>query len=184
MCASQYQKRVEIYLVTNLINGKRYVGKTKFTKEDRWKSHCQAAGNEKYRKVMYLFRAMAKHGLQNFRVETLAPVDREELLNPLERHFIALYKTQSPKFGYNGTAGGDGGAVLSEDGRRRCAEAARRRPITELREREARFEKARQARGREADSGRLRRWVGSGRSRRFGGLRLLLPNPPLRVFQS
>ncbi len=134
---------MEIYLITNLINGKKYVGKTKFTKNVRWKAHCQAAKHEKYRKVMYLLRAIAKYGSDNFLVETLVPVDREELLNPLERHFIALYRTHRPNFGYNGTFGGDGGAVISEEGRRKLREAAKAQSAKELREREARFLKSR-----------------------------------------
>src|SRR5581483_714039 len=134
---------MEVYLITNLVNGKRYVGKTKFTKEYRWKGHCEAAQNPKYRRVMYLLRAINKYGPDKFRVETLAQADNEELLNPLERHFIALYRTQIPAVGYNGTWGGDGGGVLSEEGRRKLSEAARKRPITELRQREERFANAR-----------------------------------------
>ena len=98
---------MELYLVTNLINGKRYVGQTKYSKEDRWRAHCSDAR----RNVRGSFcLAIRKYGPENFCVETLVPnVSDKRMLDLLERHFIALYKTYPPAlgFGYNNTPGGD-----------------------------------------------------------------------------
>src|SRR5215472_8960211 len=113
---------MEIYLITNLLTGKRYVGKTTKVKEARWIRHCHNAYRTKPR-PMALPRAIRKYGPANFRIETLAVVDRNDLLNPLERHFIFLFGTQDPSKGYNRTSGGDGSSgQRSLEYRRRLAE--------------------------------------------------------------
>lgn len=85
-----------IYLVTNLVNGKRYIGKTSQELKDRWYQHCK---NAEYGHDTYLYRAIRKYGADSFIVEKLCDgLDREE---------VALIETLSPE--YNMTRGGDGG---------------------------------------------------------------------------
>lgn len=38
--------KYEVYLVTCVVNGKQYVGKTVYTGKDRWWSHCSAANKK------------------------------------------------------------------------------------------------------------------------------------------
>lgn len=89
-----------IYLVTNNVNGKRYIGKTTQAIEKRWYQHCK---NAEYGIDTYLYRAIRKYGKDNFTVEVLCEgLDDEEILM-IEHH--------SPE--YNMTKGGDGGDTSS-----------------------------------------------------------------------
>ncbi len=89
-----------IYLVTNNINGKRYIGKTSQSVEKRWYQHCK---NAEYGHDTYLYRAIRKYGKNNFTVELLCEgLDEEE---------IVMIEAHSPE--YNMTLGGDGGDTSS-----------------------------------------------------------------------
>lgn len=88
-----------IYCITNLINGKRYVGKTTTSIEERWKEHCYDFQKERCNKRP-LYDAMNKYGIQNFIVEQIYECDNEEL-SSYEIQFIDKLDTYSN--GYNAT---------------------------------------------------------------------------------
>jgi group I intron endonuclease len=90
-----------VYLVTNLIDGKRYIGQTIRSLGARWWQHC----NKNYTGCHYLHRAVKKYGKENFFVEVLCEPPTEELLNEMETYFIDRYCTLAPN-GYNLTTGG------------------------------------------------------------------------------
>ena len=96
-----------VYLITNEVNGKVYVGKTVKTMWRRWCDHVSAArrGNIKYSR---LYRAMRKYGSLLFSISVLHVVQSHKELNRLERLEIAKRHAQDPQRGYNLTAGGDG----------------------------------------------------------------------------
>lgn len=86
-----------IYLITNKINGKMYVGSTTGTIQKRWREHrCLA----KTKTDIYLYRAMNKHGEKNFKIEEICTVLDISFLNATEEYFINLFNTYQPK-GYN-----------------------------------------------------------------------------------
>ena len=93
-----------IYLVTNLVDGKVYVGLTKLIKK-RWGEHLSAARNGS---PYPLHRAIRKYGPQSFVVTCLETVitNREDLL-AAEIRQIAAHDCTAPK-GYNLTLGGEG----------------------------------------------------------------------------
>ena len=91
-----------IYLATNAQNGKRYVGKTEQTIEERWDRHWyDALYEQKTGKPTYFHSALLKYGQSGFNVSQL-----EQTLFPDEgeRHWIAELRPE-----YNLTAGGTGG---------------------------------------------------------------------------
>lgn len=112
-----------IYLVTNLITEKWYVGKTGNTVEDRWTDH---KSNARCGSNGYLYRSMRKHGEENFYIQTIAVVSTEEEANNLERLWIILLESHKEKFGYNLTLGGDG-VRANEETKRKISESSKGR---------------------------------------------------------
>lgn len=94
-----------IYCITNLINSKKYVGKTEFTLEERFKEHCRDSQKERCEKRP-LYDAMNKYGVENFIIEQLEEVENE-LLSEREIYWIKELNTFGSN-GYNATSGGDG----------------------------------------------------------------------------
>ncbi len=92
-----------IYIITNKVNGKRYIGKTYLDIEKRFKIHIADSKKEKI-KNRPLYKAINKHGQENFSIDLL-----EECDNNLEkRETYWIKKLGTYKAEYNATLGGDG----------------------------------------------------------------------------
>ena len=93
---------LRVYLITNMVNGKTYVGKTGRSILQRWIDHLSAveSGSQKY-----FHNAIRKHGFSSFMVEELACAGEEESLQYAERFFIHLYRSNERGHGYNQTCG-------------------------------------------------------------------------------
>ena len=95
-----------VYLVTNLVNGKKYVGCTSWTVQRRWRRHITLADSGSPQLV---HKAIRKHGRDNFHVEVLEEVrggGRKDLIKA-EKHYISKQACIAPE-GYNLTSGGEG----------------------------------------------------------------------------
>jgi hypothetical protein len=88
-----------IYLITNKINGKKYVGQTKRSVNRRWCAH-------KNNKSGLLSKAFKKYGLNNFIFEEIISCFDMDSLNFYEKYFIEYHKAIRPN-GYNLTTGGN-----------------------------------------------------------------------------
>lgn len=88
-----------IYLTTNTVNNKIYVGKHK---SSIFNSHYYGSG-----KLIRL--AIAKYGIDAFGVKLLCTCDSLEDLNRMERFYIQEFKSNDLAVGYNISQGGDGG---------------------------------------------------------------------------
>lgn len=93
-----------IYKITNLINGKLYIGKTLDTIEKRWKDHKKDYTRPRCEKRP-LYDAMNKYGAENFLIEEVEECSEKEL-SEREKYWIEFY--HSFHDGYNATTGGDG----------------------------------------------------------------------------
>ena len=101
-----------IYMYTNKINGKRYIGQTRnFLK--RHKGHQWETTSEKSRTSHHAFhKALKKYGINNFSIDILAQnIESQQERDELERAFIAYFNTICPN-GYNISDGGNVGANL------------------------------------------------------------------------
>lgn len=90
-----------IYMITNVKNGKPYIGQAK-NLNDRLKSHIKA-GIGIDTPNAHLYTEMIKYGVENFTFEILENCKIEEL-NEREKYYIDFYKTL--EFGNNEKAGG------------------------------------------------------------------------------
>jgi hypothetical protein len=91
------EKRTGIYKITNLINGKCYVGQAR-DGAARWQTHIKCAVGAEKAPMNKLYPAMQKHGLENFTFEWLedCPFDA---LNEQEQYWQDFY--QAKTYGYS-----------------------------------------------------------------------------------
>lgn len=94
-----------IYMHTCTVSGKRYIGQTSKSWEERWRAHCWEAN--KYGKF-YFHHAIAAYGVEAWEHEVLATVETKDMALEFEQQFILEYKTFEPELGYNMTMGGEG----------------------------------------------------------------------------
>jgi|SRR5208283_1602849 len=100
-----------IYKITNTINGKIYIGQSKFSLDKRWKEHLRDY-NRSY-KNNHFYNAIRKYGIDCWIFEVLEEVNDISNLNEAEMKWIEYYDTFNN--GYNSTTGGDGGYIRSEE---------------------------------------------------------------------
>ena len=95
-----------IYLITNDINGKQYIGKTYYSNiQERWNEHLYDYKKPRCEKRP-LYDAMNKYGIEHFHIQEIEYVSQEINLEEREIYWIAQYNTYNN--GYNATLGGDG----------------------------------------------------------------------------
>lgn len=92
-----------IYIITNDINGKQYVGKTDISLEKRFKEHCKDR-KHRGREKRPLYDAMNKYGVEHFHIEELEQCSLDEA-NDREIYWIEKLNTYHE--GYNATLGGE-----------------------------------------------------------------------------
>ena len=108
-----------VYLITNTVNGKQYVGMTTRTLDERWSEHCAEA---RLGRGFYLHSAIQKYGPESFCLTCLFESNEVKDLVEAEKHFIADLDTIAN--GYNQAHGGEG-FNLTEEALNRRADSVR-----------------------------------------------------------
>ena len=99
-----------IYIITNKVNAKQYVGITKNTKR-RWSQHLRTNGS-----APALHAAIKKYGADQFVFSHICDAFDFDAACDIETLLIKQHNTKAP-FGYNITDGGDGvvGVSMTEE---------------------------------------------------------------------
>lgn len=90
-----------VYMHTNKINNKKYIGATRLSVKERWR-------DGKGYKTQVFGRAIEKYGWENFTHEILFENLSKEEAETKEKELIAQYKTRESDYGYNIAVGGEG----------------------------------------------------------------------------
>ena len=124
-------KNYHLYIITNKVNDKKYVGITKMGYLERWKRHTMLT-NKGSNHLTILYNAMRKYGIDNFKIDFICEGDSWKNLCDMEKSMIRQWNTYVGKddsWGYNGTEGGDGtsGYVYTKE----QLDARKKRGLTE-----------------------------------------------------
>lgn len=92
-----------IYITTNLINGKRYIGQKMF--REKWKGYLGSG--------IHLKRAIKKYGRENFVRNIVDIAYSKEDLDRLEKEWINNYNAIENDDFYNIAEGGEGGFLIA-----------------------------------------------------------------------
>lgn len=93
-----------VYVITNEINGMKYVGVTRFSINERFKEHRRDRGKKKLRNRP-LYKDMRKYGVENFSVSLLEECNDDVRF---DREIYWVEKLGTYRNGYNLTFGGAG----------------------------------------------------------------------------
>ena len=110
-----------VYITTNLINNKKYIGQHK---SDLFDIKYLGSG-------INIKKSIKKYGKENFKVELLEWCETQDDADEKERYYITKYNTQNCDIGYNITIGGQKrfftGQTHSDEAKEKMSERAKRR---------------------------------------------------------
>ena len=109
-----------IYKITNKVNGKIYIGRTKNSLKARFKDHCS-----KNSACVAISNAIKKYGKESFKIEPLFEGSPEEC-NELEPLVIESLDSANKHVGYNIMTSEAGCITMSDQERKRRSDKARR----------------------------------------------------------
>ena len=126
-----------IYLVTNKTTGKKYVGLSVMTLEDRWKYHVEQSKASEITNNDSLQAAIRKYGECDFTLEIVDRGTSKDGLEAKEIEWILHYASMAPR-GYNlnkgGVSGGANPIAIEVDGKKFPSHKAATEYIAETRE--------------------------------------------------
>jgi len=118
------QKKIGIYLIRNLINGKVYIGKSKNIYY-RLKDHITRLNTKNKNENLHLTNSWHKYGKENFAYVVLEYFEEldEKLLSEKELYYMQKYDSLNRNKGYNLRYDSSTGLVVSKETRKRMSES-------------------------------------------------------------
>lgn len=100
MDVSKFKDQEGIYKITNIVNGKCYIGRTSCFYR-RSHNYIYDFNNQRSRQINeYLLRSMLKHGIDKFTFCVIEICDKDEV-EDRELFWMDYFKSASKDFGYN-----------------------------------------------------------------------------------
>ena len=97
-----------IYIMKNFVENKYYIGQTIQTPQERFKQHIRESKNKERKEYNYaISKAIREYGEEAFDYAILSDTVPIEDLDLIEEHYIDMYQTSNPEFGYNMSVGGN-----------------------------------------------------------------------------
>ena len=93
-----------IYKITNIENGKVYIGQTKQAFKERWRTHLKRGVKAEPGTQNKLYAAMWQEGAENFTFEVLAECDTTELTKK-EKEYISFFHANTWRYNSNSGVG-------------------------------------------------------------------------------
>ena len=116
-----------IYCIENIINGKKYVGKS-LNIYERIRTHINKLNKKSKDENPHFKSAWFKYGRENFKYYVLEYCEKnEELLKERELYWILYYDTINRDKGYNLRLDTSTKMIVSEETRKRLSEAQKKR---------------------------------------------------------
>ena len=109
-----------IYVITNSVSGKIYVGQTWMTVAQRLKAHVKSAHYSKRRPSPF-HNAVKAYGKEAFTIRAVCLAFTQDCLNAAECYFIKALHAQDSAIGYNLLAGGETSPMLLQASRDKLA---------------------------------------------------------------
>jgi len=109
-----------VYIITNLINNKKYIGQTTQSLQHRWWTHYY------YRLCPCLGKAIKKYGKKHFQIREFCTCFNKHELDRQEIRLIQKFNTSSPN-GYNLSSGGAYGKH-AEESKKKISRAKKGKP--------------------------------------------------------
>lgn len=125
-----------IYKITNIVNGKVYIGQTKELLSKRFLGHCHCKSHRSH-----ISSAIIKYGRENFTIDQIDQAQTQEELDNKEIYWISFYDSINRDKGYNILPGGSGRKHTEESkkkmsesrkGRRNSPEAIERTRLSNI----------------------------------------------------
>ena len=167
----EYGKYRGLYIITNNINGHKYIGQTMNSFKGRYSAHkygCFCNKNSKGYRQSKFYNSLRKYGWQNFSFDILHFCDDSKGMDDLEKYYIAHFGTLQN--GLNTSMGGHSGKIHSESSKKKMSE------IKKNQSSETRMKISRALTGRKHSKESREKCLSRIRVKRHLGKGVLLPN--------